>query len=770
MKKLRKLFLLLFVIPFAFSFVSCKDKSGDGDDPEPSNPNQEVTVESFSVAYDYNLPEKYDFLLKDFTDSNNDIGTSVDLVEIVDDNLAGFFLGWYDESDEKVTGSVTSSTAKTISLKAKWNTTDIDKLYYTPGLSFEVEGGKAKVSAFSSSASKIVIPKVYVSETIEYPVYGINDSVFESKNIQGVVSNAVSLSIGDNTFKNTKLTEFDFSKVTEIGNSAFETTKLSEVAFSSSLEVLGEAAFKDCKNLTKVDFANSEVDVQNEAFKACDNLSEIKNAKNILSIGELSFAECRALQNTTFLNDSTKLSAIGNNAFLNCVNIVSAKIPESVLSISVPFDGCSSLSEILISRTYVEYFNGSDSLLNHIGNVGNSVKKIIFEGTATSTIIKNYFDGFVELESFVMSDSITQVEGFAFRQCTKLSNIVLSNNLDVESFTYSAFYNTKYLNDMVEPLIYKNAILYVPQNIVSEYSIPNGVTSIGIQAFAGRENLTKITIPSTVEKIERSAFEACKNLTTVVFAENSNITKIENLVFAFCNKLSNINLVNLTNLKELGVESFRNTGLSKFVLPSTVEKIETAALSGVDLTEFEVSGTGGVFTSIDGVLYKDVSTSGDGSELMLLSYPKNKAGNLFVCPENVVEVASYAFSNVNYLRYVYFKNDSMEWETSSNAIGETIYSSFAGTSGIRILREKNTLTTAESGVTFYDMITTGCSWNFEDKVIEFEEDFTTDYRFCFMKFLDGDKFSIVVFEFDKNSDEPAIVAGSLAVLEKVLSE
>ena len=101
MKNLRKLFLLLFVIPFAFSFVSCKDKSGDGDDPEPSNPNQEVTVESFSVAYDYNLPEKYDFLLKDFTDSNNDIGTSVDLVEIVDDNLAGFFLGWYDESDER---------------------------------------------------------------------------------------------------------------------------------------------------------------------------------------------------------------------------------------------------------------------------------------------------------------------------------------------------------------------------------------------------------------------------------------------------------------------------------------------------------------------------------------------------------------------------------------------------------------------------------------------------------------------------------------------
>ena len=92
----------------------------------------------------------------------------------------------------------------------------------------------------------------------------------------------------------------------------------------------------------------------------------------------------------------------------------------------------------------------------------------------------------------------------------------------------------------------------------------------------------------------------------------------------------------------------------------------------------------------------------------------------------------------------YFENDSMEWETSSNAIGETIYSSFIGTSGIKILREKNTLTTAEAGVTFYDMITSGCTWNFEDEVIEFEDGFETDYQFCFMKFLDDDKFSIAV--------------------------
>ena len=772
MKKLKKLFLLLLLVPFAFSFVSCKDKSDDGDDDvTPPPPSENVTVESFSVDYDYNLPEKYDFLLKDFTDSNNDIGSTVDLVEIVDSNLAKFFLGWYDENDELVTESVTSSTATTISLKGKWNTTDIDKLYYTPGLSFEVQGGKATVSASTSTATKIVLPKFYISESIEYPVAGINDAVFENKNVQGVISNAVSLTVGDSAFKNTKLEDFDFSKVLEIGNSAFESTKISEIVLSKNIESLGEAAFRDCKNLTSVDFSKAEIDVNDETFYTCDNLSGVENADNILSIGEKAFGECRGLKSTNFLNNCTKLVSMGNNAFLNCENIVKVLIPESVLSVTVPFDGCSKVSEITVSRTYAEFFNGSDNLLNHIGNIGSTVKKINFTGTATSRLIKNYFDGFSVLETIDMSTSaIAYIDDFAFRQCTKLENVTLSNVIDVNEFSYVAFYNTKFLKDMDEPLIYKNSIIYVPQNIVSEYTIPSGVTQINSQAFAYREGLVKVTIPSTVQTIDVSAFEGCSNLTDVVFEENENITKIDTLTFAFCEKLENVNLANLTNLTEIGIESFKGTGFSRFSLPSTVTEIKTGALAGIELSEFEVTGTGGVFTSIDGVLYKDISAGGDGSELMLLSYPKNKTDNLFIFPENVTKVDSYAFANASHLRFVYASNDTMEWETSTNAIGETIYSSFVGTSGIKILREKNTFTTAESGVTFYDMITHGYAWNPDDDVIEFEQEFTTSYTYCFIKFLDGNKFSIAIFEFDSTADEPAIVEGSLIVLEKVLSE
>ena len=216
MKKFKKLLLLLFVIPFAFSFVSCKDKSDGDDSTTPSTPNQEVTVETFSVSYDYNLPDKYDFILSNFTDTNNDIGSSVELVEIIDDNLAEHFLGWYDADDELVSGSVTSSTATTIELTAKWNIENIDKFYYTPGLTFEVEGGKAKVSGFSSTASKIVLPKIYVSETIEYPVTEIKESVFEITELSSQIETILEkVEILTEDIADLRLDKFDLTELAE---------------------------------------------------------------------------------------------------------------------------------------------------------------------------------------------------------------------------------------------------------------------------------------------------------------------------------------------------------------------------------------------------------------------------------------------------------------------------------------------------------------------------------------------------------------------------
>ena len=45
--------------------------------------------------------------------------------------------------------------------------------------------------------------------------------------------------------------------------------------------------------------------------------------------------------------------------------------------------------------------------------------------------------------------------------------------------------------------------------------IPNGVTSIGREAFSGCKNLTSITIPDSVTSIGFSAFYSCTSLTSI---------------------------------------------------------------------------------------------------------------------------------------------------------------------------------------------------------------------------------------------------------------
>jgi hypothetical protein len=80
------------------------------------------------------------------------------------------------------------------------------------------------------------------------------------------------------------------------------------------------------------------------------------------------------------------------------------------------------------------------------------------------------------------------------------------------------------------------------------------VTKIGINAFYECEDLTSVTIPSSVTEIVRGAFSQCKNLTTV--------------------KLSN-------GLANIGEGAFSGCGkLVDITIPNSVVKIESGAFKG----------------------------------------------------------------------------------------------------------------------------------------------------------------------------------------------
>ena len=101
-------------------------------------------------------------------------------------------------------------------------------------------------------------------------------------------------------------------------------------------------------------------------------------------------------------------------------------------------------------------------------------------------------------------------------------------------------------------------------------TIPSTVTTIGVDAFSGCNNLTNITIPNSVKGIYDHAFKGCKSLTNITIP--SSVTKMGNSVFSNCYNLTNVTVEN--GMTFLGNATFSNCGkLTSITLPDTLTSI-----------------------------------------------------------------------------------------------------------------------------------------------------------------------------------------------------
>ena len=80
-------------------------------------------------------------------------------------------------------------------------------------------------------------------------------------------------------------------------------------------------------------------------------------------------------------------------------------------------------------------------------------------------------------------------------------------------------------------------------SVLSSVTIPNSVTSIGNSAFAYCSGLTSVTIPNSVTSIGNSAFSGCSGLTGNLTIPNS-VTSIGNSAFALCHVLTSVTIGN----------------------------------------------------------------------------------------------------------------------------------------------------------------------------------------------------------------------------------
>ncbi|MDD2227692.1 MAG: leucine-rich repeat domain-containing protein [Clostridia bacterium] len=251
----------------------------------------------------------------------------------------------------------------------------------------------------------------------------------------------------------------------------------------------------------------------------------------------------------------------------------------------------------------------------------NKAKAVIPYGI--THISPGSFISFTSLTEVFIPSSVIKLDSYAFKDCTNLINIDISNNtmVDLDSFS-----GTAWLNSQPDGVVYAGGSAYSYKGTMingTTIQIKQDTKSISPSAFKGITSLAGIILPNSVEKIGSLAFYQCSNLANISIGSSiksiganafddtkwynnqpNGLIYIENWLYKYKGEIDSLfqasikattigiadsafyNVYTLTNitipngLKYIGIDSFRTcVNLESIVFPETLISIEEYAFS-----------------------------------------------------------------------------------------------------------------------------------------------------------------------------------------------
>ena len=345
---------------------------------------------------------------------------------------------------------------------------DIITLKATPKYNVEFYGWRygENGQVFSTSLSTSVEFSKQDDTVVYYADFrSLSDSSFEYSFNE--INDTAVITSYDKTVKNLILPSFvtnqwDFYTIVDYDLEFSDNSTLKSVVFSENINTIKANSFADIATLKSVRFGEGLVNIENKAF-AGTALKSIVIPKSVSSIASDAFANCQNLQGIKVSQDNITFSSDNNNIIKD---IVTNKIVVASNS-SVISDGITEIGDYAFSGRQISEI----SLPNSVRKIGSYA----FENSLVATADINH---------------VTVISDGAFKNCTFLSQVIISTN--------------------------------------------STMTEIGDDAFNGCLNLTMFTVPRTVKSIGDRAFANCVNLAKFGFAQGTVIQQIGELALMSC--------------------------------------------------------------------------------------------------------------------------------------------------------------------------------------------------------------------------------------------
>ncbi|MBR5686328.1 MAG: leucine-rich repeat protein [Prevotella sp.] len=272
----------------------------------------------------------------------------------------------------------------------------------------------------------------------------------------------------------------------------------------------------------------------------------------------------------------SQATTIGYLAFCYLAALESITFPQGINSIDrYAFQGTDSISTVKVYVTDPSAFCNNQVIAQIRMRLNKPVILIDSEG--------------VEITEYVVPDDVETIGVNAFHNCTGLTRVTIPAS--VSNIGSYAFHNCpiQYVKVKVDDMsafpgnkvvgkikfeTNKPVHLIDSEGVeITEFVIPDGVTSVVADAFANCVSLTGVTITPTVTSIGNNAFGGCRSLATVII--HDGVRSIGSDAFHGCSRLASIYNFNPTP-QTVSSNTFTNYDATLYVLEGSVEAYQAA--------------------------------------------------------------------------------------------------------------------------------------------------------------------------------------------------